>query len=185
MRVVRGVRPSRPVYLDGRPMPDDLWTLVTSCWAGQPSERPLSSHVVRGLSVIRFPPSPPSHQPQVVATSASYNSTHIDLDFSAPLPADPLSTVDVDRMSREMSWDPQVSSPNQKRPSPDSSLQTPLPGYGPVSTAATTTPVNVGSLPQDSENSINAKWSHLMRDLGVFSPVVGDQDSQQDGAAMA
>ncbi|KAL0961021.1 hypothetical protein HGRIS_006013 [Hohenbuehelia grisea] len=43
--VIRGKRPRRPTLAEAPQMTDDLWELVTSCWAQDPESRPLISEV--------------------------------------------------------------------------------------------------------------------------------------------
>lgn len=45
---LRGVKPKRP-SAQGREVSDELWSLITSCWKNEPSERPDSSQVVRTM----------------------------------------------------------------------------------------------------------------------------------------
>lgn len=52
LRVLRGLRPTRPILPDGTNMPDAIWELTGSCWAAQPSERPLSYQVAQTLGTI-------------------------------------------------------------------------------------------------------------------------------------
>ncbi|THH23191.1 hypothetical protein EUX98_g7985 [Antrodiella citrinella] len=52
-RVIKGVRPNRPVLPDG-PISDDIWDLLCWTWAHNASDRPLASQVATELGDIRL-----------------------------------------------------------------------------------------------------------------------------------
>ncbi|CAE6461658.1 unnamed protein product [Rhizoctonia solani] len=52
-RVINGtLRPSRPIRLPIDTAGNRLWELMTSCWAGDPSDRPPASEVYNLLSTL-------------------------------------------------------------------------------------------------------------------------------------
>ncbi|TCD61804.1 hypothetical protein EIP91_007890 [Steccherinum ochraceum] len=52
-RVVRGVRPERSSIVNEALIPSDLWSLITSCWEGEPFKRPSSKDIIPRLSTIQ------------------------------------------------------------------------------------------------------------------------------------
>ncbi|KAJ3540717.1 hypothetical protein NM688_g6188 [Phlebia brevispora] len=49
LSVTSGVRSERPQFFDGNLMRTPMWTLITDCWKGNPSERPNAETVVNRL----------------------------------------------------------------------------------------------------------------------------------------
>lgn len=47
-----GARPARPTFFDGTLMEDNLWSIVQSCWAQKPSQRPDVDRLVTDMSAI-------------------------------------------------------------------------------------------------------------------------------------
>ncbi|CAL1702395.1 unnamed protein product [Somion occarium] len=51
-KVLKGLRPSRPTLENGLSLPDDLWSLLQGCWAGNPFDRPDDGAIVELMEAI-------------------------------------------------------------------------------------------------------------------------------------
>lgn len=54
-RVPQGLRPDRPTFLDGSPLPQALWLVMTFCWSTQASHRPAASALAQQTKYL-IPP---------------------------------------------------------------------------------------------------------------------------------
>jgi len=61
-RIVKGVRPPRPSLPDNGTMSEDIWALVTQCWASKPEQRPTTQGVLERMTFIaaNTSPAPPT-----------------------------------------------------------------------------------------------------------------------------
>jgi len=82
MLVTHGTRPDRPSSDPGRVMPDDLWSIVESCWVQQPSKRLRMSEVVRMLQKGHRHSPEQSHSAD--STSSKDDAVTTDTDNQKP-----------------------------------------------------------------------------------------------------
>ncbi|TCD71742.1 hypothetical protein EIP91_005508 [Steccherinum ochraceum] len=61
-KILEGYRPSRPHISENTDMREDLWALVTQCWAQQSSDRPPISDVVKAMESM----CPKTHLPETL-----------------------------------------------------------------------------------------------------------------------
>jgi hypothetical protein len=54
LKVLEGVRPSRPVSCSGTAVLDSLWDLMQNCWAGKAEMRPAVSEIVERLGSLSW-----------------------------------------------------------------------------------------------------------------------------------
>jgi hypothetical protein len=78
MLVTQGTRPEQPSSDLGRVMPDDLWSIVESCWVQQPSKQLHMSEVVRMLQKGHRQSPVPSHSADSMSSRDDTVTTDTD-----------------------------------------------------------------------------------------------------------
>ena len=53
-KVMKDIRPPKPVLPEGREISDDIWSLISSSWTRRPDTRPSAATIVKTLQEIRF-----------------------------------------------------------------------------------------------------------------------------------
>ncbi|TCD68025.1 hypothetical protein EIP91_011636 [Steccherinum ochraceum] len=104
-RVVAGERPPRPDKPKEITLPDNLWSVVTLCWRGDPAERPLSEMVVQYIETARAELALRSIESETLQTSSSLSVFGHDDAYP------PDSAGMPDDISTRAVYDSQVQSP--------------------------------------------------------------------------